>query len=112
METRFPGVYAIGDVTDISLAMGMPLPKAGVFAHHEGEAVARTIASQISGEGRPGRFDGRGECFIEVGGGKAGFGRGDFYAEPTPTIKLHRPSRYWHAGKVAFEKDWLLRKWF
>ena len=112
METRFPGVYAIGDVTAISLAMGMPLPKAGVFAHHEGEAVARTIASQISGEGRPGSFDGHGECFIEVGGGKAGFGRGNFYAEPTPTIKLHRPSRYWHAGKVAFEKDWLLRKWF
>ena len=65
--------------------MGMPLPKAGVFAHHEGEAVARTIASQISGEGRPGSFDGQGACFIEVGGGKAGFGRGNFYAEPTPT---------------------------
>ena len=112
METRFPGVYAIGDVTDISLAMGMPLPKAGVFAHHEGEAVAQTIASQISGAGRPGSFDGQGACFIEVGGGKAGFGRGNFYAEPTPQIKLHNPSRYWHAGKVLFEKDWLLRKWF
>ena len=112
METRFPGVYAIGDVTDISLAMGMPLPKAGVFAHHEGEAVAQTIASQINGAGRPGSFDGHGECFIEVGGGKAGFGRGNFYAEPTPKIKLHGPSRYWHAGKVLFEKDWLLRKWF
>ena len=112
METRFPGVYAIGDVTDISLAMGMPIPKAGVFAHHEGEAVARTIASKINGEGRPGSFDGHGECYIEVGGGKAGFGRGNFYAEPTPKIKLHKPSRYWHAGKVIFEKDWLLRKWF
>ena len=112
METRFPGVYAIGDVTDISLAMGMPLPKAGVFAHHEGEAVAQTIASQISGAGRPGSFDGQGACFIEVGGGKAGFGRGNFYTEPTPQIKLHSPSRYWHAGKVLFEKDWLLRKWF
>lgn len=111
METRFPGVYAIGDVTGIPLTVGMPLPKAGVFAHHEGEAVAQTIASQISGKGSGGRYEGEGECFIEVGGGKAGFGRGNFYAEPKPTVKLHKPTRYWHAGKILFEKDWM-RRWF
>lgn len=94
METRFPGVYAIGDVTGIPLAVGMPLPKAGVFAHHEGEAVAQTIASQIIGREDMGRYDGNGECFIEVGGGKAGIGRGKFYVEPTPTIKLHKSTRY------------------
>ncbi len=32
LETRFPGVYAIGDVTGIIISMGKPLPKAGVFA--------------------------------------------------------------------------------
>ena len=90
METRFPGVYAIGDVTNISLAMGMPLPKAGVFAHHEGEAVAQTIASQISGAGRPGSFDGQGACFIEVGGGKAGFGRGNFLRRAHPADQAPR----------------------
>lgn len=111
METKFPGVYAIGDVTGIPLAVGMPLPKAGVFAHREGEAVAQTIAAQINGKGQAGSFDGFGECFIEVGGGKAGFGRGNFYADPKPAVKLHQPTRYWHAGKVLFEKDWL-RKWF
>ena len=111
METRFPAVYAIGDVTGIPLAGGMSLPKAGVFAHREGEAVARTIAARVSGGGEAGIFDGHGECFVEVGGGKAGFGRGNFYAEPNPSIKLHNPSRYWHAGKVLFEKQWL-RQWF
>ena len=111
METRFPGVYAIGDVTGIPLAVGMPLPKAGVFAHREGEAVAKTIAARITGKGEAGIFDGHGECFVEVGGGKAGFGRGNFYAEPLPAIKLHDPTRYWHAGKVLFEKQWL-RRWF
>ena len=111
METKFPGVYAIGDVTGIPLAVGMPLPKAGVFAHHEGEAVAQTIAAQITSRGQAGSFDGEGECFIEVGGGKAGFGRGNFYAEPRPVIKLHQPTRYWHAGKILFEKDWF-RRWF
>ena len=111
MQTRHEGVYAIGDVTGVPLAMGMPLPKAGVFAHREGEAVAQSIAAHITGRGQPGRFDGQGECFIEVGGGKAGFGRGNFYAEPRPAVKLHQPTRYWHAGKVLFEKDWF-RRWF
>ena len=112
METRFPGVYAIGDVTWIPLEVGQPLPKAGVFAHGEGEAVAKTVAGKINGNGETGRFDGGGECFVEVGGGKAGFGRGNFYAEPRPNIKFHKPTRYWHAAKVLFEKDWLMRRWF
>ncbi|MBI2887909.1 MAG: NAD(P)/FAD-dependent oxidoreductase [Chloroflexi bacterium] len=111
METRFPGVFAIGDVTGIPLPVGMPLPKAGVFAHREGEAVAQTIAAQIAGKGEPGAFDGHGECFIEVGGSKAGFGRGNFYADPRPAIKLFNPGRHWHAGKILFEKEWLWR-WF
>ena len=111
MVTRFPGVYAIGDVTGIPLSLGMPLPKAGVFAHREGEAVAKTITSQITGKGSPGTYEGDGECFIEVGGGKAGFGRGNFYGDPTPKITLHKPTRYWHAGKVLFEKNWF-RQWF
>ena len=111
LETRFPGVFAIGDVTGIPLSMGLPLPKAGVFAHAEGEAVAGTIAARITGNGPASTFDGHGECFIEVGGGKAGFGRGNFYAEPTPEIKLRMPTRYWHAGKVLFEKDWMIRRW-
>jgi sulfide:quinone oxidoreductase len=62
METKFPGVYAIGDVTGIPLAVGMPLPKAGVFAHREGEAVAQTIAAQITGRGQAGSFDGGGSA--------------------------------------------------
>jgi sulfide:quinone oxidoreductase len=110
LETRFPGVYAIGDVVSIPLKLGKPLPKAGVFAHAEGQVVARNIASVISG--RPGgeRFNGYGECFIEAGGGKAGFGAGDFYAEPTPTIGLRPPGWRWHLGKVLFEKSWLYLK--
>ena len=37
--------------------------------------------------------------------GKAGFGRGDFYAEPTPQIKLHKVGRRSHPGKLIFEKN-------
>ena len=111
METVHSDVYAIGDVTSVPLSMGLPLPKAGVFAHHQAEAVAKTIAHKITGRGEADVFDGSGNCFVEVGGGKAGFGSGNFYGEPNPTIKLHQPSWRWHAGKVIFEKIWLWR-WF
>jgi hypothetical protein len=40
METRFPGVFAIGDNTSIPLEMGLPLPKTGVVAYHQAQAVA------------------------------------------------------------------------
>ena len=107
LETSFPGVYALGDVTGIMLPMGKPLPKAGVFAHGEAEVVADNLIRLITGKGRPRSFDGHGECFLETGDGKAGFGSGDFYAEPTPQVKLRSPSRALHLGKVAFEKFWL-----
>ncbi len=103
METKFEDVYAIGDVTGIPLFMGLPLPKAGVFAHHESMAVARTITAKITGKGEMGRFTGNGECFVEVGGRRGGFGRGNFYAEPTPDIKLYSPGIRWHLGNVFFE---------
>jgi sulfide:quinone oxidoreductase len=111
LETGFPGVYALGDVVSIPLKLGKPLPKAGVFAHGEASVVARNIVREIRGKGKPVEFNGEGECFIETGDGKAGFGRGNFYGEPLPQIKIHAPSRRWHAAKVLFEKDWL-RRWF
>ncbi len=112
LETRHPGVYALGDLTGIPLATpGLSLPKAGVFAHRQAEVVAENIAAQIRSEGRTATFDGQGECFVEVGEGKAGFGRGNFYADPRPALQFYNPGRHWHAGKVLVEKNWL-RRWF
>ena len=111
LHTTHPGIYAIGDVTGIPLKMGKPLPKAGVFAEREAKVVARNITGEITGRGEPAVFDGHGECFIETGGGRAGFGRGDFYAEPTPRVDLYPAGRRWHLGKLIFEKTWLHR-WF
>ncbi len=115
LETSFSDVYAIGDVTGIPLSLGKPLPKAGVFAHYQAEVVAHNIAVKITEKGRPTRYKGSGSCFIEIGGGKAGFGRGNFYAEPVPQIKMYKPRRFWHLAKILFEKRWLskgLSKWF
>ena len=111
LETRFAGVYSIGDINGIPLKLGKPLPKAGTFAHSQAEVVAHSIARSITGEGRVQVFDGHGGCFIEAGDGKAAFGRGNFYAEPTPQVKAYNVGRHWHAGKVLFEKYWL-HHWF
>lgn len=107
LETRFPGVYALGDVVSIPLKLGKPLPKAGVFAHGEAVVVAKNIAATIVGGNAADRFNGHGECFVEIGDGKAGFGGGDFYAEPKPIVRVRAPSFRWHLGKVLFEKSWL-----
>lgn len=107
LATQHPGVYAIGDITMIPLKMGRPLPKAGVFAHGQAETVAHNIAHEWSGRGAPQRFDGSGMCFIETGGGRAGMGSGNFYAEPLPEVTLRAPGLLWHGAKVLYEKYWL-----
>jgi len=107
LETRHPGVFAIGDITAITLANGKPLPKAGVFAHAQAEVVARNLAARLQNRPTLHRFQAKGYCWVEMGDGQAGFASGRFYAEPDPQVKLHSPGRLWHWGKVLFEKWWL-----
>ena len=110
LKTEFENVYAIGDNTQLLLAIGKPLPRAGVFAHAQAIVVADEIVAAINGQESTSRFNGHGGCFIEIGNGKAAFGSGDFYANPAPTIKLKAPSRRGHWGKVAFELN-VMRRW-
>lgn len=107
LATKYEGVYAIGDAVSIPIAGGKSLPKAGVFAHAQAEVVAGNISSLLNGQDPTDRFDGKGWCAIEMGGGRSAFGSGDFYAEGAPQIDLYDPARYWHWGKVLFEKWWL-----
>jgi len=111
MQTKFPGVYALGDVAGIMLtSIGRPLPKAGVLAHNEAEMLAHNIAREVTGKGTARRFAGEGSFFIETGDGRAGFGSGNFYADPAPAIRLKPPSTWLHWGKIAYEKYWLWSK--
>lgn len=107
METQFPNVFALGDVTSIPLKMGRPLPKAGVFANGQAQVVARNIARTWTGRGETARFDGHGMCFLETGSGMAGVGSGNFYAEPTPDVRMRMPNPLWHMGKILYQKYWL-----
>jgi len=110
MATEFENVFAIGDNTQIPLSIGKPLPRAGVFAHGQAEVVADRISARINGKSATALFAGEGGCFIEMGDGVAAYGSGNFYAEPSPQIKLRLPARRWHWGKSAFELQ-VMRRW-
>jgi sulfide:quinone oxidoreductase len=107
LETRHERVFAVGDVTTITLSNGKPLPRAGVFAHGQGLVVARRLAAELAGREALDGFDGVGYCWVETGAGRAAFAVGEFFAEPDPTLALRAPGRSWHAGKVLFERSWI-----
>lgn len=111
LKTPVPHVFAIGDVTQITLANGLPLPKAGIFAELEGERVADAIVADVRGEKPPAPFDGRGYCFVEMGPTEATLIEGDFFARPEPRIQLRAPSAENRARKHGFETE-RLRRWF
>jgi sulfide:quinone oxidoreductase len=111
LETPFPRVYAIGDVTHIPLANQMPLPKAGVMAEAHGLRVAQAIVAELQGGSPPPPFDGHGFCFVETGGGQAAAIEGDFYATPAPAVRVADPTEAGMLGKQRFESE-RLGRWF
>jgi sulfide:quinone oxidoreductase len=111
LATAYPGVFAVGDVTQIKLANGLPLPKAGIIAELEGTRVAAAIAADVRGEGAPAPFDGRGHCFLELGRASATLIEGEFYAEPEPSVQIREPSARNAEEKRRFETERLAR-WF
>ncbi|HET6596869.1 MAG TPA: FAD/NAD(P)-binding oxidoreductase [Anaerolineales bacterium] len=111
LETQFPGVYAIGDVVQIAMANGKPLPKAGVFAEAMGETVADRIAAEFAGQDPEVTFQGEGGCYLEVGNGQAMMVTGHFMAVPDPEVSLTEASTEYLEEKRAFEAQ-RLRAWF
>ena len=111
LETQFPGVYAIGDVVQIALANGKPLPKAGVFAEAMGETVADRIAATFAGQDPEATFKGEGGCYLEVGAGQAMMVKGQFLAEPEPEVILTEASPKYLEEKRTFEMQ-RLQTWF
>jgi sulfide:quinone oxidoreductase len=108
--TEGSNVFAIGDVTEMPLANGMMLPKAGVFAEAQGRVAADVIADR-NGSGPAGRFDGYGYCYFEVGDGEATAVRGRFFTEPEPDIEVAEPSPQGLEEKRRFEVT-RLEAWF
>jgi sulfide:quinone oxidoreductase len=95
--TRFPAVYALGDVT------AMPMAKAGVFAEAAARVVAEDLAARLRGSEPPAPYEGAGDCYVEFGGGLVGKVEANFLGGPAPTARLLEPSRELASEKQAFD---------
>jgi sulfide:quinone oxidoreductase len=96
LETKFPNVYAIGDIANTGT------PKAGVFAEGAAMAVASSLVSRVRGEGRSSLYAGAGSCYIEFGAGRIGRVDVDFFSGPKPTGRYHEPSAALRDDKERF----------
>jgi len=104
LATRWPGVYAVGDVTTAGV------PKAGVFAEGAARVAARGILAQLRGDPPPAPYDGIGTCYIEFGDDRIGAVTVDF-SGPRPTGTFAAPSAELRAQKERFGSDRRAR-WF
>jgi sulfide:quinone oxidoreductase len=86
LESRFPGVYAIGDVATVGV------PKAGVFAEGAARVVAASLIATVRGDEQPAAYGGQGSCYIEFGAGRIGRVDVDFLSGPKPTGTFREPS--------------------
>ena len=109
-KTPFENVYAVGDVTTLTVTDTMAVPKAGVFAEGEAITVAQNIISKIQSKKESSLFDGKGGCFIESGRDTASLIEVDMFSEPKPSTKLTEFTAKHLDEKIQFEKE-RLSKW-
>jgi sulfide:quinone oxidoreductase len=105
LETKFPGVYAVGDIANTGT------PKAGVFAEGAARAVAESLIARVRGTEQPGAYHGAGSCYIEFGASRIGRVDVDFFSGPAPTGVYHEPSVALRADKEHFGSSRRAR-WF
>jgi len=104
LETAFPGVYAVGDVTSVGT------PKAGVFSEGQAAVVAAQIISTVRGGGVP-TYDGRGTCYLEFGRDLVARVTVTFLRGAPPVGELEGPSRAIALDKGEFGTT-RIRRWF
>jgi sulfide:quinone oxidoreductase len=105
LETTFPGVYAIGDVTSVGT------PKAGVFAEGQAAVAGERIIATIQGGTSAAHYGGRGICYLEFGHDRVAKVDVTFRAGERPVGGLEGPSTGLVADKSNFGTD-RIRRWF
>jgi sulfide:quinone oxidoreductase len=98
LRTRFPQVYALGDVC----SGPRKVPKAGIFAESAALVVADDIAADISGEEPPAPYEGSGVCYAEFGDGLVSKVDVNFLRGDAPAAERHEPSLEYAAEKAEF----------
>jgi sulfide:quinone oxidoreductase len=105
LETSFPGVYAVGDVTSVGT------PKAGVFAEGQAAVVADAIIAQHRGRPDSETYAGHGICYVEFGHGQVGRVDVTFRSGERPAGEFEGPSQDLAADKSEFGSS-RIRRWF
>jgi sulfide:quinone oxidoreductase len=98
LRTRFPGVYALGDVC----SGPRTVPKAGIFAEAAARVVAEDIAATIAGTEPPAPYEGSGVCYAEFGGGLVSKVEVNFLKGDSAAAQRHDASREIAAEKQEF----------
>jgi len=105
LETRFTGVYAVGDVTSVGT------PKAGVFAEGQARVAAEAIIARANGSRSQFEYDGRGQCYLEFGNDEVARVDVAFAPGVRPTGTFDGPSAELAAHKAEFGAS-RVRRWF
>ncbi|HET9667908.1 MAG TPA: FAD/NAD(P)-binding oxidoreductase, partial [Desertimonas sp.] len=105
LETAFPGVYAVGDVTSVGT------PKAGVFAEGQAVVAAERISAHIREQAGSAEYDGRGLCYLEFGEGKVARVEVTFQSGKAPAGVYDQPSTVFAHDKSEFGTT-RIQRWF
>jgi sulfide:quinone oxidoreductase len=107
LRTRFPHVYAVGDVC----TGPRTVPKAGIFAESAALVVADDIVAEITGEDPPPPYEASGVCYAEFGGGLVSKVEVNFLRGESPAAARHDPSQEYAAEKAEFGNT-RIERWF
>jgi sulfide:quinone oxidoreductase len=104
LETAYPDVYAVGDVTSVGT------PKAGVFSERQASVVADQLLAR-HGQGAASVYDGKGICYIEFGHDRVARVEVTFRTGERPNGQFDEPSELLLADKADFGTS-RIRRWF
>jgi sulfide:quinone oxidoreductase len=105
LETAYPGVYAVGDVTSVGT------PKAGVFSERQASVVAGQLIARHGRGGAASAYDGKGICYIEFGHDRVARVEVTFRSGERPNGQFDEPSDLLLADKAEFGTS-RIRRWF
>jgi sulfide:quinone oxidoreductase len=105
LETSYPGVFAVGDVTSVGT------PKAGVFAEGQAIVAAQHVAAMVRGDTGSAEYDGHGMCYLEFGNDQVAMVNVTFRAGQPPVGTYEAPSVALAADKGKFGAS-RIRRWF
>jgi sulfide:quinone oxidoreductase len=105
LETSYPGVFAVGDVTSVGT------PKAGVFSEGQAVVAADRIAGIIRGVSGSAEYDGHGLCYLEFGNDEVARVDVMFVSGQPPNGTFEAPSAALAADKEEFGSS-RVQRWF